>query len=126
MVNVARTTWRLYPDQVTGPPAALLERMGKQAVLQVRVAVNAFVDGDVASSAALLDMDDRLDEMHDLLVRRAVTRRPGDADDVAVNRAVQLTLVARHYERAGDHAVTIAGFVPFLVDGRRRVRRWSQ
>ena len=34
-------------------------------------------------------------------------------------RPVQLALVARHYERAGDHTVTIAGWVPFVATGRR-------
>ena len=81
--------------------------------------MNAFVDGDPPSAAALPDMDDALDEMHDLLVRRALMQPVDRVDDAVVLRAVQLTLVARHYERAGDHAVTIAGFVPFVVTGQR-------
>jgi phosphate transport system protein len=123
MVNVARTTWRLYPAALAQPVNGLLERAGRQAALQVRVAVNAFVDRDLASAAALADMDVTLDEAHDALLRHALSPTP-TSDDASVLMAVQLALVARHYERAGDHAVTIAGFVPFVVDGdrRRRVR----
>jgi phosphate transport system protein len=123
MVNVARTTWRLYPVALAQPVNGLLDRAGRQAALQIRVAVNAFVDRDVASAAALFDMDASLDEMHDALLRNALT--PPQAEDVdgSVLKAVQLALVARHYERAGDHAVTIAAFVPFVVDGSRRLRR---
>jgi len=40
-------------------------------------------------------------------------------DDGVINDAVQLALVARHYERIGDHAVTIAGHVQFVVTGER-------
>ena len=40
-------------------------------------------------------------------------------DDGTVNDAVQLALVARHYERIGDHAVTIAEQVHFVVTGER-------
>ena len=48
-------------------------------------------------------------------------------DDGTLNDAVQLALVARHYERIGDHAVTIAEQVHFVVTGERtrgrRVRK---
>jgi phosphate transport system protein len=118
MVNVARTTWRLHPAEVDQASRDLVRRLGRQAALQVRVAVNAFVDGDLSSAAALVDMDDSIDDMHDLLLRRALVRSSDQVDDATVLRAVQLTLVARHYERAGDHAVTIGGFVPFVVTGR--------
>lgn len=120
MVNVARTTWRLYPHGLEPHMPPLLERVGRQAALQLRVAVNAYVDRDLASAAALADMDDALDETHDALVRHALTASPSSTDDATVLRAVQLTLVARHYERAGDHAVTIASWVPFLATGERR------
>jgi phosphate transport system protein len=123
MVNVARTTWRLYPVALAQPVNGLLERVGRQAALQIRVAVNAFVDRDLVSAAALADMDAALDEMHDALLRHALTPPATPSASEAVLEAVQLALVARHYERAGDHAVTIAGFVPFVVDGSRRLRR---
>ena len=118
MVNVARTAWRLHPAALDAQTRNLLRRMGRQVVLQIRVAVNAFADGDMTSAAALGDMDDAVDEMHDLLVRRALVKPSERLDDATVLRAVQMTLVARHFERAGDHAVTIAGFVPFVVTGR--------
>ena len=44
-------------------------------------------------------------------------------DDGTVNDAVQLALVARHYERIGDHAVTIAEQVHFVVTGERTRER---
>jgi phosphate uptake regulator len=61
MVNVARTTWRLHPgrlDTVAGP---LVDRMSRQVIVQLRVAVNAFVDRDPSWAAALADMDDTTD-----------------------------------------------------------------
>jgi phosphate transport system protein len=44
-------------------------------------------------------------------------------DEAVVVRAVQLALVARHYERIGDHAVTIAEQVNLVVTGTRSARR---
>jgi phosphate transport system protein len=135
MVNVARTAWRLYPHALVAPVPGLLDRLGRQVTLQLRLAVNAFVDRDLASAAALRDMDDAVDDLHDLLLRHALTGpntgpgasvtgdgHPGGAasdQGMAVLEAVQLALVARHYERAGDHTVTIAGWVPFVATGHR-------
>ena len=118
MVNVARTAWRLYPRVLVAPVPLLLDRLGRQVTLQLRLATNAFVDGDVAAASALDDMDDAVDELHNALLRHALdpVHRTSDA---SVLEAVQLALVARHYERAGDHTVTIAGWVPFVATGRR-------
>jgi len=123
MVNVARSTARLYPSELDDAARRIILRLGRQCALQIRVAVNAFVDGDPSAADALADMDDTVDDLHDLLVRRALVRPHERIDDATVLRAVQLTLVARNYERAGDHAVTIADLVPFVVSGKRTRRR---
>ncbi len=117
MVNVARGAWRLFPTALDEPTRQLVRRLGRQTALQIRVGVNAFVDGDTMSASALGDMDDTVDELHDLLVRHALVQPSELVDDHTLQRAVQLTLVARHFERTGDHAVTIAELTPFVVTG---------
>ena len=48
-------------------------------------------------------------------------------DEHRLNRAVQLALVARHYERIGDHAVTIAEQVHYVATGEHaRTRRYRR
>jgi phosphate transport system protein len=117
MVNVARTTHRLG-DAVLDPHAChLVQRLGKQAAVQLRVAVNAFVDRDPSWAAALDDMDETIDELEKSIFRHVLAGDdPGD-EDSALLRAVQLALVARHYERVGDHAVSIAQHVHFVATG---------
>jgi phosphate transport system protein len=41
----------------------------------------------------------------------------GASDEATVLQAVQVALVARHYERIADHAVTIAERVQYMVTG---------
>src|SRR6478672_92845 len=124
MVNVARTTWRLHPDRLDGTAGPLVDRMSRQVIVQLRVAVNAFVDRDPSWAAALADMDDTTDELERRLFRHVLEVEGGGAvDEPRLNAAVQLTLVARHYERIGDHAVTIAEQVHFVVTGTRLSRR---
>ena len=118
MVNIARTTWRLHPDRLDGTAGPLVDRMSRQVIVQLRVAVNAFVDRDPSWAAALADMDDTTDELERRLFRHVLEVDGGaPVDDARLNAAVQLALVARHYERIGDHAVTIAEQVHFVATG---------
>ena len=115
MVNVAKTTRRLYPHQLDPKLRGIIDRMGTQASNQTRVAIDAFADSDPSWAAALSDMDDTMDELTKSLFRHVLA---GDgSDEAAVLLAVQMALVGRHYERIADHAVTIAERVGFMVTG---------
>jgi phosphate transport system protein len=116
MVNVAKSTWRLFPHQLHPTARHLVHRLGRQAAVQLRVAINAFADRDPSWAAALSDMDETIDELEKSMFRHVLTA------EAELNDAVQLALVARHYERIGDHAVTIAEQVQFVVTGERTRR----
>lgn len=115
MVNVAKTTRRLYPHELDPKLRGIIQRMGDQAGTQTRVAIDAFADADPSAAAALADMDDTMDELTKSLFRQILTNNSGE--EAQVLRAVQLALVGRHYERIADHAVTIAERVEFMVTG---------
>ena len=122
MVNVAKTAWRLGARPLEGTSRRVVDRMSRQAVVQLRVAVNAFVDRDRSCASALADMDEAMDDLEQTLFHHLLEGSP-EGDDSRVAHAVQLGLVARHFERVGDHAVTIAQQVPFVVSGTRPSRR---
>ena len=115
MVNVAKTTRRLYPHQLDPKLRGIIDRMGAQASNQTRVAIDAFADADPSWAAALADMDDAMDELTKSLFRHILAS--DSSDEAAVLLAVQMALVGRHYERIADHAVTIAERVGFMVTG---------
>jgi phosphate transport system protein len=115
MVNVAKTTRRLWPGQLDPKVRGILDQMGRQAANQTRLAVDAFADADPAWAYALADMDDAMDDLTKSLFRYILSLAP--ADEAAVQQAVQMGLVARHYERIADHAVTIAERVVFMATG---------
>jgi phosphate transport system protein len=115
MVNVAKTTRRLYPHPLDPKLRGIIDRMGTQASNQTRVAIDAFADADPSQAAALADMDDAMDELTKSLFRHILA---GDgSDEGAVLLAVQMALVGRHFERTADHAVTNAERVGFMVTG---------
>jgi phosphate transport system protein len=115
MVNVAKTTRRLYPHTLDPKLRGIIQRMGEQASTQTRVAIDAFADSDPSAAAALADMDDTMDDLTKSLFRNILA--DAAADEPTVLRAVQLALVGRHYERIADHAVTIGQRVEFMVTG---------
>jgi phosphate transport system protein len=115
MVNVAKTTRRIYPHELDPKVRGIIDRMGVQASNQTRLAIDAFADSDPSWAAALGDMDDTMDELTKSLFRHILAW--GASDEATVLQAVQVALVARHYERIADHAVTIAERVQYMVTG---------
>lgn len=114
MAKVAKAARRLYPHEIDPKLRGLIDRMRDQAAAQLRLAVEAFADRDVARAAALADMDDVMDELQKELFQAIFSRSP---DDATLQLAVQMALVGRFYERAGDHAANVADRVQFMVTG---------
>ena len=115
MVNVAKATRRLYPYSLDPKIRGLLHRMREQAVAQLTVAVEAFAHRDPARAAALGDMDDAMDDLQRDLYRAIFSSQV--ADEASLQRAVQIALVGRYYERIADHAVNVGARVAFMVTG---------
>jgi phosphate transport system protein len=117
MVNVAKGTRRLYPVQLDPKVRGLIARLGEQAQQQLRAAADAFADLDASKAAAVSDMDDVMDLLIKDLYRSIFAG--GAADETGLQRAVQVALIGRYYERVGDHAANAASRVTFMVTGRR-------
>lgn len=88
-----------------------LEQMGTICVDLWRRAADAWAERDSEAAAVLDQADDRLDDLHDRLVAELAQA------DIALADALQTTLVARFYERLGDHAVHITERVRYLAHG---------
>jgi phosphate transport system protein len=91
----------------------LVEQMGDVGVRLWRAAGDAWADQDVGAAGRLEALDDELDDLSRRLCEEATT---GTHEPEAI---LQLGLVARFYERLGDHAVHIAERIPYLVTGLR-------
>ena len=78
-------------------------------------AIESFVEKDDSKAAALDDMDSYLDALHKQFIQAIFESHAAGRIDLQV--AVQLAVVARFYERIGDHAVVIGERVRFMVTG---------
>jgi phosphate transport system protein len=115
VVNIAKAARRMYPSTFSPALRGLLERMSEEAVRLTRAAVDAYMDRDAGLAAAIDDMDDTLDDLQGEFIEAVFKAHDRDGLDLAV--AVQLALIARFYERIGDHAVNMGERVQYMVTG---------
>ena len=116
MVNVAKTIRRLYPVELPDAIRRIIEQMGHQATVQLRVAIEAFAESDCVRAMALEDMDDVMDDLQRELFRTIFAL--GRADEAGLQQMVQVALIGRFYERMADHAVNIGERVNYMVTGQ--------
>jgi phosphate transport system protein len=109
--HIAQRAVNGLAQRLTPTVRGLLEQMGSTCVGLWRGAADAWAERDHAAAAELDKADDQLDDLHDRLIAEL------ENADIALADALQTTLVARFYERLGDHAVHITERVRYLADG---------
>jgi phosphate transport system protein len=115
MVNVAKATRRLQPEPLEPQILGILEQMRNQAAVQLELAIDAFAQRDPTQVADLPAMDDVMDDLTRELFGTIFAMRVDH--DEAIQRAVQLSLVGRYFERVADHAVNVGERVDYMVTG---------
>src|SRR5205807_5213689 len=83
--------------------------------LQLRKALDAFVDGDAAKAEEVIKDDDLLDALYHNLFSELLALMMEDPRNI--RRANSLLFVAKHLERLGDHATNVAEMVIYMVRG---------
>ncbi len=113
--NICKAARRIYGHDLDPKLRGIINRMGEQAQQVYSAAIEAFVENDVAKAAALDDMDAYLDALQKQFIQAIFESQAAGRIDMQI--AVQLAMVARFYERIGDHGVNIAERVRFVITG---------
>ena len=94
---------------------AAIGEMGRATIKMVTDSVDAFVRRDTTLAESVIRYDDIVDDYF-LKVKTALigllARMPDDGE-----YALDLLIIAKYFERIGDHAVNIAEWVVFSVTG---------
>jgi phosphate transport system protein len=114
-VNICKAARRIYGHRLDPRLRGIIQRMGDQAQQLFREATESYLASDEVRAAALGDMDGYLDDLQRQFVAAIFESHSAEKLDLQV--AVQLAVVARFYERIGDHAVNIGERVRFMVSG---------
>jgi len=114
-VNICKGLRRSYGMTLSPTLRGLVTSMSEEAVRLTRLSVDAYAERDIGLAAALPDIDDRLDDLQVEFIQAIfVAHQNGE---LLLQETVQLALIARFYERIGDHAVNIGERVLYMVTG---------
>jgi len=113
--NICKAARRIYGHDLDPKLRGIIAKLAAQAAKEYKEAVEAYVERDSARAAALPDIDDFLDDLHRQFVQQILESHAAGTIDLQV--AVQLALVARFYERLGDHAVGLGHKVCYIATG---------
>jgi phosphate transport system protein len=114
-VNICKAARRIYGHEIDPALRDLIAKMSEQAQQLFISTMEAFNDNDAAKAAAIDDMDSFLDGLHRRFIAEIFEIHASKEIDLQV--AVQLAMVARFYERIGDHAVNVSERTRFIVTG---------
>lgn len=114
-VNICKAARRIYGHDIDPVLRGLISKMSDQAQQLYVAAMEAFETNDAAKAAAIDDMDSYLDGLQRQFVQEIFECHSREKIDLQV--AVQLAVVARFYERIGDHAVNVGDRTRFLLTG---------
>ncbi|MEO6571078.1 MAG: phosphate signaling complex protein PhoU [Ilumatobacteraceae bacterium] len=113
--NICKAARRMYGHDLDPKLRGIIQRMSDQAHQEYKKVVEAYLALDEVGAAALVDMDEYLDDLHRQLIQQIFESHAAGTIDLQV--AVQLAMVARFYERLGDHAVNISQRVLYITTG---------
>ncbi len=117
-VHVAKVARLRYPTKAV--PAELehvISEMAKTADEMIASAADIVETRDIRAAQELEVADDEMDRLRRSMFRVLLS----DDWDAGVEPAVDMALLGRYYERIGDHAVSMARRIVFLVTGQHPV-----
>jgi phosphate transport system protein len=109
IVDIARRGNLILSQDLSARSRAIIEHMGNLASEMWREAVNCWRERDRSVAVVLDQRDDEMDEMYTSLMSELASGK------MTLPVTMELTLVARFYERLADHAVNIARRVIYLA-----------
>ncbi len=118
--NISKRSLVIFMDYET--PNKLvqgLSRMGKLALGQLKLVLDAYTNRDVDMANKVWVSDEEIDEMYNSVFRELLTYMMEDPRTIGM--CTHLLFVAKNIERIGDHATNIAETVSYLVTGDRVV-----
>ena len=109
--HIAQRAVRGLTPELTPRVRGLVDQMGRVAVEMWHAAADAYAERDAGAHERLNEQDDELDDLHVSLTAEISSGK------LSIPVVIEMALIARFYERLGDHAVNVAGQVRYLATG---------
>ena len=92
-----------------------ITQMGQETMVMVVTSVDAFVEKDLQKAQEVLVHDDIVDQLFDAVKSELIEMIHQDKE--IGEQATDLLMVAKYFERIGDHATNIAEWVIYSMTG---------
>ena len=109
VIEIARRANHILSQDLSPRTRGLVEQMGKLVSSMWREAADSWYQRDGTAAGALRERDEEMDELHASLIAELASGQMG------IPVTMEMTLVARSYERLAAHAVNIARRVVYLA-----------
>jgi phosphate transport system protein len=109
VVEIAARANHSLSDELSPRCRGLVDRMGTVAAEMWRQAADSWYQRDRTAANVLGMRDEEMDELHASLIAELASGR------MTLPVTMEMTLVARFYERLSDHAVNVARRVVYLA-----------
>ena len=109
VIQIASRANHFLSEDLSPRSRGIVERMGSLASDMWRQAADCWYQRDRSAAQALAERDDEMDQLYSSLIAELASGR------MSLPVTMEMTLVARFYERLADHAVNIARRVVYLA-----------
>ena len=97
----------------------LIKQMAAETTDMVIRSIDAYVENDVEKAKQVIAHDDIVDELFVTVKHKLITLIHEDVNNG--EQAADLLMVAKYFERIGDHATNIAEWVLFCITGEKEI-----
>lgn len=95
-----------------------LKQMAEKTAEMVTKSIDAFVAKDMLLAQKVIDSDDIVDDLFNRVKEELIALIHQNVDNG--EQAVDLIMIAKYFERIGDHAVNVAEWVIFSITGKHK------
>lgn len=104
-----------FLDGRTGEECHDIRLMAEATIKMVNDSIDAYIGRDLALARSVIDYDDVVDAAFSRVKNTLISMITENTADGEY--AIDLLMIAKYFERIGDHAVNIAEWVEFSVTG---------
>ena len=94
-----------------------IKKMASETVLMLIRSIEAYVEKDMEKAKKVIKHDDVVDDLFDKVkseIIEMIRKEPEDGE-----QATDMLMIAKYFERIGDHATNIAEWVIFALDDKK-------
>ena len=93
-----------------------IQQMAKETMVMLVESIDAFVNKDMLKAQSVIDADDKVDELFAEVKKELIKMIHEDIN--CGEQASDLLMIAKYFERIGDHTTNIAEWVIFSITGQ--------